>query len=105
MLAPVYRNVDAKNTLLGLSFPTEVLIVLAVWWTTMLALAPSTSAIVTLASYVAIRAVGYGRAPAFVQHWIGYQIRRALTGGRIAAGARSRTPEFPFRKARRSWWR
>ena len=62
MLAPVYRNIDAKNTLLGLEFPSEVLIVLAVWWLTMLALPSNTSAIVTLATYAAIRAIGYGRA-------------------------------------------
>ena len=96
MRAPVYRNAEARSTLLGLSFPTEVLLVLAVFWASMLSLDPTLAALTTLTFYVALRVVSYGRAEAFVQHWVNWRLRQAVSGGRLSAAARCRTPRFPF---------
>ena len=96
MRAPVYRNVEARTTLLGLAFPTEVVLVLAVFWGSMLTLAPSLAAAVTTVAYAGVRALNHGRAPAFLQHWLGWRARQAISGGRLSAAARGHAPRFPF---------
>jgi hypothetical protein len=95
MQAPVYRNAGAQNTFMGLAFPLEVLIVIATFWPASL-LGPGPGAAVTLAVYVALRALSHGRPDSYVQHWLMQRARRALYGGRLAAAARSHTPMFPF---------
>ena len=43
-----------------------------------------------------LRALGYGRAPGFLQHWVSWRARQVLSGGRLSAAARGRAPRFPF---------
>ena len=94
--APVYRNAEARSTVLGLSFPTEVTVVLGVMWAGMLTIDIDAAALLTIAAYGGIRALNYGRAEAFLQHWLHWQMRRLMSGGRFSAAARSHPPRCPF---------
>src|SRR5438445_9777107 len=96
MRAPVYRNIEAQNTLLGLAFPTEVLAVLGVFWGAMVLAPPGLALLATAAAYAGVRIVGYRRAPLFVQHYLAFQSRRLLGGGVLSAAAQSPAPRFPF---------
>src|SRR5205807_3940753 len=95
MRAPVFRNIETRNTLLGLTFPFEVVFVLVVFYATV-RVSPLACAATTLAAYVAVRVVNYGRAPGFLQHWVVWQVRRARTAGLLSAATRARCPRFPF---------
>lgn len=98
MRAPVYRSLEAKNTVLGLAFPTEFTVVLCAWWAGMLSAGAFIGSGVAVAAYVLIRIANYGRAEGFVQHFLQFQIRRALSDGRLSAAARvsvARAPRFP----------
>lgn len=95
MRAPVYRNIEAKNTLLGLSFPTEVFAVSGVYWLAIVTAGPAMSLVATAAATVAIRVIGYGRAPQFIQHYLSFMGRRLMAGGRLSTVARVKTPRFP----------
>lgn len=96
MLAPVYRNVEARNTVLGLAFPTEVLAVMSAFWVAMLTLPPTAAGLLTLAIYASVRLASHGRAPGFLQHIVAWKLRQAASGGRVSAVARARVPKFPF---------
>jgi hypothetical protein len=99
MLAPVYRSLEARSTVLGLTFPSEFTIVLCAWWAGMLGVGAFWGAGFAAATYVAVRALNYGRADGFVQHWLQWQVRRLLFGGRASAVARvapGRVRRFPF---------
>ena len=96
MRAPVYRNADARNTLLGLAFPGEVLLVLSVLWLAMLAVEINLAALVTVGFYLFIRLVSTGRPEAYLQHWLGWTLRRLLFQGLLSAAARARIPRCPF---------
>jgi hypothetical protein len=96
MRAPVFRNIEGKNTFLGLAFPGEALGVLAAFWLLLATLPPRFALPVGIALYLAIRLMGRGRPPKHVQSWIVWQLRRRLSGGRLSAAARARAPRFPF---------
>jgi len=96
MRAPVYRNIEAQSTLLGLAFPTEVAVVLGSFWGSMLLLPAGLALLATAAVYTAVRVVGYGRPPLFLQHYLAWRLRGLLGGGRLSAAARSPAPQFPF---------
>jgi hypothetical protein len=101
MLAPVYRSLEARSTVLGLAFPAEFSIVLCAWWAGMLLLGAFPGLALALGTYVLVRALNYGRAEGFVQHWLQWKLRRSLYAARLSAGARvahSRTRRFPFGK-------
>ena len=95
MRAPVFRNIEGRNTLLGLTFPFEVVFVLIVFYATV-RVSPLACVVTTLVAYVAVRVVNYGRAPGFLQHWVVWQIRQVRTAGRLSAAARARCPRFAF---------
>ena len=95
MRAPVYRNIETPNTILGLSFPFELLFVLVVFYATV-RLSIGLCLLGTLVTYVAVRVVNYGRAPGFLQHWAAWRLRQLLAGGRLSAAARAACPRFPF---------
>src|SRR5471030_1415882 len=95
MRAPVFRNIETRNTLLGLTFPFEVVFVLVVFYSTV-RVSPLACAVVTLVSYVAVRVINYGRAPGFLQHWVVWQVRQVWTRGLLSAAARARCPRLPF---------
>ncbi len=96
MRAPVYRNIEARNTLLGLAFPSEVLVVLSGFWVAMLLLPPGSALLASAAVYAGVRLASYGRAPLFLQHYLAWQFRRLYALGRISAASRTRAPRFPF---------
>lgn len=96
MYAPVYRNLDAPSTFLGLAFPMEWMGVLGAGWVGTALGAPNVGGGAALAIYLVLRVVGHGRAEGHLQHWLLWQIRRAQAGGRVSATARARTPRFPF---------
>lgn len=95
MRAPVFRNIETRNTLLGLTFPFEVVFVLVVFYATV-RVSPLACAATTAVAYVAVRVVNYGRAPGFLQHWVVWQVRQARTAGLLSAAARAGCPRFPF---------
>lgn len=97
MRAPVYRNIEQRNTFLGLAFPGELLVVLSVFWCGVLFLSPGLAVLITAGAYAVLRIAGYGRPPMFLQHFLLWQVRRAVSGGRLSAAARARrAPRFPF---------
>src|ERR1700694_2259747 len=98
MLAPVYRSLEARSTVLGLAFPAEFSIVLCAWWAGMLLIGGFPGLALALGASVLARTLHYGRAEGFVQHWLQWKVRRALFEGRLSAAARvspSRTRCFP----------
>lgn len=96
MRAPVYRNIEAPNTLLGLSFPTEVSIVALGFWAAMTALPLLAGLACTLAAYAGVRLSSYGRPPLFLQHFLIWKARQTFFCGVLSAAARSKSPYFPF---------
>lgn len=99
MRAPVYRSLEGRNTVAGLAFPTEFVVVLSVWWLGMLTIGAGTGVLGAFAAYVGIRMVNYGRAEGFVQSWLQYQGRQLLAAGRLSAAARvpaRRALRFPY---------
>jgi len=93
--APVYRNLDAPSTFLGLAFPMEWLAVLGAGWVGTTLGAPNVGAGAALAIYLVIRIAGHGRPEGHLQHWLMWRIRQARAGGRLSAAARSCSPRFP----------
>ena len=96
MYAPVYRNLDAPSTFLGLAFPMEWLAVLGAGWAGTALGAPNVGGGAALAIYLVLRIAGHGRPEGHLQHWLQWRIRQAQAGGRLSAAARARTPRFPF---------
>lgn len=97
MRATVYRSIDTGNTFLGLAFPSEVLVVLAVFWGTAVTLPPGTGLLITLTSYVLLRVLTAGKPPLHLQHLALFHARRAFHGGRFTPGARAASHQvFPF---------
>ena len=95
MQAPVYRNIETASTLLGLSFPNEVMVVVATFWASAPTLPAPIALAITLGAYVGVRAIGYRKPAQFIQHWILFQVRRRLCGGRLSCVARAPAPRFP----------
>lgn len=96
MIAPVYRNLDAPSTFLGLAFPVEWLAVLGAGWVGTALGAPNVGGGVALAVYLVLRIAGHGRLEGHLQHWLLWRVRQAQTGGRLSAAARARAPRLPF---------
>lgn len=100
MRANVYRAIDTANTFLGLAFPSEVLVVLAVFWGTAWFPGMVTAAATGL-TYLLLRLVSYGKPPMFLQHRILFSMRSSLHGGRFSPAARQRAERhFPFSSRR-----
>ena len=98
MRAPVYRSLEAKNTVLGLAFPSEFTVVLCAWWAGMISAGAFIGSAIAVVAYVLIRVANYGRAEGFVQHFLQFKVRKLVTGGRLSAAARvgaGRAPKFP----------
>ena len=96
MRAPVYRNIEAQSTFLGLAFPTEVGVFMLGVWALLLSTAFTTALLGSAALYAVVRLATYGRPPLFLQHLLGQQMRRSLAQGRLSAAARASVPRFPF---------
>jgi hypothetical protein len=94
--ANVYRSIESQNTFLGLAFPSEVLIVLSVFWGAMVTLTPGLAFLATVGAYALLRVTTMGRPPQFLQHYVLFQVRRARCAGRLSAATRAASsPEFP----------
>jgi hypothetical protein len=96
MRAPVYRNIEGRNTFLGLAFPGEALAVLSAFWLLLTTFQPRVALPLGVAIYAAVRLAGRRRAPKYLQHWLIWHFRRRFGGGRLCAVARAVTPRFPF---------
>ncbi|RKG67471.1 hypothetical protein [Corallococcus terminator] len=95
MRAPVYRDVEVRETILGLAFPSEALVVLGFTYLPLAVLDSALGSLAALvASYIGIRALTYGRPPQYLQHLVAFHVRR-LSGGRISAANRARHKAFP----------
>jgi len=93
--APVYRHLDAKNRLLGLSLG-QAFAVGAVAFVALTVLAPIGAAIVSGSAYAVIRLALRGRPGGFVRHWTWWTARRLLGAGHFSGHARCRTPRFHY---------
>src|SRR5438067_13166101 len=93
--APVYRHLDAKNRLLGLSLG-QAFAIGAVAFLALTALSPIGAAIVSGTAYAAVRLALRGRRDGFVRHWSWWTARRVLGVGRLSGHAPCRTPRFPY---------
>jgi len=94
----VYRSLEAKNTVLGLAFPTEFTVVLSAWWAGMIVAGAFIGSGIAVAAYVLMRVANYGRAEGFVQHFLQFKVRQLVSGGRLSAAVRvcaGRAPKFP----------
>lgn len=95
MRAPVYRHVEAQNTIAGISLNGFIL-VLGVAFAVIQLLGVLSSLAAIAGTYGALRLAASGRPPLHWQHLAVWHVRRRLLGGRLAAAARARTPQFPF---------
>src|SRR2546428_13533402 len=93
--APVYRHLDAKNRLLGLSLG-QAFAIGAVAFLALTALSPIGAAVVTGTAYAVIRLALRGRPDGFVRHWTWWMARRVLGDRRLSGHARCRAPRFPY---------
>jgi len=93
--APVYRHLDAKNRLLGLSLG-QAFAVAAVAFFALATLSPVGAALISAVAYVVIRLGLRGRPDGFVRHWSWWTARHLLNAGRLSPRARCRTPRFPY---------
>jgi hypothetical protein len=93
--APVYRHLDAKNRLLGLSLGQAFGMGVALFFA--LSLGTVLHALVVgVAMYVVLR-FGLRKKPdGFVRHWLQAKARAVLHRCSLSARARARTPSFPF---------
>ena len=89
MRATVYRSIDTANTILGLAFPSEVMVILGVYWVTAVLLPPGTGLLITLASYVVLRLLTAGKPSMHLQHLALFHARRGVHAGRFSPGARA----------------
>jgi hypothetical protein len=96
MRAPVYRNIEGRNTFLGLAFPGEALAVLSAFWLLLSTFPPRYAVPLAIAIYAVVRLAGRRRAPKYLQHWLVLAFRRRFGAGRLSAIARAPSPRFPF---------
>jgi|CXWL01.1.fsa_nt_gi type IV secretory pathway VirB3-like protein len=96
MRAPVYRNIEGQNTLLGLAFPVELLAFLGGCVAFIQLFHPLAALLAAAVLYVLIRVASHGRPPMFFQHWAAWTLRQIVASGRISAAARSSAPRFPY---------
>ena len=103
MRAPVYRHLDSRNTMLGLAFPTEWMVVFVSVWVAMAVNAPNAGLALGAGLYAAFRIAAAGKPEAHLQNWLLWRVRKAWTGGRLSAAARAAVPHFPHgRRASRA---
>ena len=95
MRAAVYRHLDTRSGLLGLS-AVEWGPVLLVFWLGLVNERPNLGLAGAIALYLAAGAATRGRPDGFLQHWILWHLRQRASGGRLSAVARASAPRFPF---------
>jgi hypothetical protein len=95
MRAPVYRHLEARQSLAGVSLQGFLaLLAVALGAIQLLPFLPSVLAVA--AAYLVLRLAGHGRPPQYWQHFVIWTARQWTTGGRLSAAARASTPPFPF---------
>ena len=95
MRTPVYRHLDARGGLFGLSV-LEWAPILFIAWFGMALDRPNQGVLVGTALYAGLRLVGHGRPNGFLQALLSWRWRQSQSGGRLSAAARGRAPRFPF---------
>jgi len=93
--APVYRNVEAKNTIAGVSM-TGFILLLGCAYPFIASLPPGSAILAMSVVYVLMRVAGHGRPAMFWQHFFVWKMRECIAGRRLSAAARASTPRFPF---------
>jgi len=96
VIAPVYRNIEAGQSFLGLAFPGEALALLSALWLLLSTLPPRYAVPLGIGLYALIRLAGRRAAPKYFQHWLIRAARRRFANGRLSAVARAPAPRFPF---------
>jgi hypothetical protein len=95
MRTPVYRHLDARGGLFGLSV-LEWAPILFIAWSGMALDRPNQGVLIAVAVYAGLRVVGHGRPDGFLQAFVSWRWRQGESGGRLSAAARGRAPRFPF---------
>jgi hypothetical protein len=95
MPAPVYRHLDVRGALFGISVLEWAPLLFAAWFGMVLD-HPNQGVLVAAVLYVCLRVLGHGRPEGFLRHTIAWRRRRASSGGRLSAAARARSPQFPL---------
>lgn len=95
MRAPVYRHIEGRNTLGGLSL-NGFIALLGVALVAIQLLPFASSLLAVVGTYVLLRVASSGRPPLFWQHLALWRVRQRFTAGRLCAAARCRSPQFPF---------
>jgi hypothetical protein len=95
MRAPVYRHIEGRSTIGGLSLNGFIALLgvalAAIQW-----LPLGSSLLAICGTYAALRLAASGRPPQFWQHLAVWRVRQLAAGGRLSAAARCRSPQFPF---------
>jgi hypothetical protein len=89
MRAAVYRHIDVKPTLLGLSLPGEWAIALAPVLLGMMVDEMGVGAVASIALYATMRIVGFGKPENFFVHWGQWKRRQLMFRGRYSSAARA----------------
>ena len=95
MRTPVYRHLDARGGLFGLSV-LEWAPILFIAWFGMALDRPNQGVLVAAAVYAGLRLVGHGRPDGFLQAFLSWRWRQSQSGGRLSAASRAVAPRFPF---------
>jgi len=95
MRAPIYRHVEGRSTIAGLSL-NGFIAMLAVALAAIQLLPLGSSLLAIAGSYFVLRLAGSGKPPMYWQHLAVWELRRLASAGRLSAAARSRAPQFPF---------
>lgn len=95
MRAPVYRHIEGRSTIGGLSLHGFIaLLGVALAAIQLLPFLPSLLALA--GAYLGLRLAASGKPPLFWQHLLVWKARQFANGGRASAAARCRAPRFPF---------
>ncbi len=94
--APVYRHLEARQRVLGLEVPFELVLFLAGFYPAAWFLPPGLGFLSLSALYVALRLASYGRPPLFWPHLLQFKLRRLVSGGYLSPAARAPQPLFPW---------
>jgi hypothetical protein len=95
MHAPVYRHLDLRGALFGISVLEWAPLLVTVWVGNRID-RPNYGVLVAVALYAGLRLAALGRAEGFVRDFITWRRRQTSCGGRLSAIERARVPEFPF---------
>jgi len=95
MRAPVYRHIEMRNSLGGLSL-NGFIAILGVALAAIQTLSFAGSLLVVSGTYTVLLLAGSGRPPLYWQHLFLHRFRQYIAGGRHSSVSRSSSPQFLF---------